>query len=197
MTGKYSPAQSRALRAHVASVISADPDTYSELILGRPNAAYATWIQNTFNWGGENEILILARKFGVEASVVSCESFTVMTYNEGAANGRIYFLYTGQHYDPLVGVAAGGDAAATDGETRVFAAGTADHAPVEAAAVALARAAAREAARKKAQRRKKVLKCAGCGALCDDNAAFQAHCMEVEHDDDFMPVMILQRTFVD
>ena len=49
------------VRAHVASVIAADPGTYSELILGRPNAAYCAWIQNTFNWGGENEILILAR----------------------------------------------------------------------------------------------------------------------------------------
>ena len=175
--GAYSPASSRALRAHCATVIAADPDTYSELMLGRPNAEYCTWIQNTFNWGGESEILILARKFGVEASVVSCESFTVMTYNEGGANGRIYFLYTGQHYDPLVG--------AGDSETRIFAPGT-DHAPVEAAAVAFAREAAAEAARKKAQRRKKVLKCAGCGALCDDNAAFQAHCMEVEHGDDFM-----------
>jgi hypothetical protein len=31
-----------------------------------------------------------------------------------------------------------------------------------------------------------ALKCGGCGAICADTEAFQAHCSEVEHDDDFM-----------
>ena len=28
-------------------------------------------------------------------------------------------------------------------------------------------------------------RCSGCGAILDDAAAFQEHCMTVEHDDDF------------
>ena len=42
-----------------------------------------------------------------------------------------------------------------------------------------------DAAKRAAERRVQRLKCSGCGALCDDAAAFQAHCGEVEHDDDF------------
>ena len=54
--------------------------------------------------GGENEILVLAEHFKVEVTVVSCESMTTLTYGEGQPNGRVHILYTGQHYDPLVGV---------------------------------------------------------------------------------------------
>jgi hypothetical protein len=34
-------------------------------------------------------------------------------------------------------------------------------------------------------RRRKKIKCGGCGVLVDDAAAFQAHCRELEHDEDF------------
>lgn len=40
-------------------------------------------------------------------------------------------------------------------------------------------------AKKAAMCVKKMLKCGGCGALLEDTAAFQEHCGEVEHDDDF------------
>jgi hypothetical protein len=40
--------------------------------------------------GGENEILILARKFEVEISIVSCESLSVMHYgNSDGFTSRI------------------------------------------------------------------------------------------------------------
>jgi hypothetical protein len=42
-----------------------------------------------------------------------------------------------------------------------------------------------KAAERRAVIVRKMLKCAGCGALCGDTAAFQAHCEEVEHGDDF------------
>ena len=48
-------------------------------------------------------------------------------------------------------------------------------------ALEVARLAEEDAIRKASERRRKVLKCAGCGALLDDNDAFQQHCMEVEH----------------
>merc|ERR1719215_2207013 len=35
------------------------------------------------------------------------------------------------------------------------------------------------------QRRVKRLRCGGCGVLLEDAEAFQAHCGEVEHGDDF------------
>ena len=67
------------------------------------------WIRNEMNWGGENEIVTLSEYFGVEVAVVSCESFTVLVYGQEAGRNRIHLLYTGQHYDPIVSVAAGAD----------------------------------------------------------------------------------------
>jgi len=160
-------------------VVAAEPDTFQEWVLGMPNEQYQGWIQNKFNWGGENEILILAtRKFKLEIAVVSMESFSVLAYGTDVpATGRIYIIYTGQHYEPFVGMTGGV-------ETRVFPIGT-DEA-IEAGCIEVARVVAAEKARKAAQRSKWVLKCGGCGTLCDDNEAFQAHCGEVEHDDEFM-----------
>ena len=63
---------------------------------------YAAWIQDSHHWGGEPEIVMLSEHFGVEIVVVSCESLSFLRYGEGAAKGRVYLLYTGQHYDPLV-----------------------------------------------------------------------------------------------
>ena len=85
-----------------------DPETRA-LFLEKPVAEYAEWIVNPFHWGGENEILTLATHYDVEVAVVSCESLSVLVYNQaepGAERkGRVFILYTGQHYDPLVGAA--------------------------------------------------------------------------------------------
>ena len=85
-----------------------DPETRA-LFLEKPVAEYAEWIVNPFHWGGENEILTLATHYDVEVAVVSCESLSVLVYNQaepGAERkGRAFILYTGQHYDPLVGAA--------------------------------------------------------------------------------------------
>lgn len=172
----YSPKGNAALRSAVADAVGADPQTWAEWRLGMPTADYQTWIQNQFNWGGENEIVILGRKFNMEVCVVSMESFSTLVYGQDIEDrtGRVYILYTGQHYEPLVG----------ESGQRVWPLG-ADPA-TEAACVEVARAVAAEKARQASQRKKTVLKCGGCGALCDDTDAFQVHCEQVEHDDDFM-----------
>ena len=57
------------------------------------------------NWGGENEICFLCEKFNVEIQVVMMgAASSALTYGQGASSrrGRIYLLYTGQHYDALV-----------------------------------------------------------------------------------------------
>ena len=93
--------------------------------------------------------------------------------------GRIFLLYTGQHYDPLVG-AATPDTPTAD-ETKVFPPGT----ELRDAALAIATAHNVEAAKRAKQKRVTRIKCDGCGELLADNAAFQEHCGMVEHDDDF------------
>lgn len=186
----YSPAGNMQLREFCAQTVGSDPEVFAEWVLGMPNLQYQSWIRNKFNWGGENEIVILAsRKFHLEVCVVSMESFSTLVYglDDDQRTGRVYLLYTGQHYEPLVGVQEMNSPEGADGEgneLRVWPVG--DDPSFEAQCIELARKVAAEKARKAAQRKKLVLRCDGCGALCDDNEAFQVHCSEVEHDDDFM-----------
>ena len=182
--GSYQDALAFRLRQHCADVVKGDPDMYCEPVLGMENAKYVDWITNPFNWGGENEINILSQRFQCEIAVVAMHGGFVMVYGEGTENyvGRIYLLYTGSHYDALVGCLEGGEND-TAKEVRMFPVGDETGKPM---ALEVARVAEEEAIKKASERRRKVLKCAGCAAILDDNDAFQAHCMEVEHDDEFM-----------
>ena len=170
------------LREVCADAAAADPDpAMKALLLGHETVdAYGRWIRMDHNWGGEPEVLMLAGHFGVEIVVCSCESLSFLRYaaedGNGARKGTCYLLYTGQHYDPLIGA---------DG-TLIFPPGGAhDASALEASALALAKEHNETAARRAQEKRVNRLKCSGCGALCDDAAAFQEHCTTVEHDDDF------------
>eukprot|EP01043_Picozoa_sp_COSAG02_P078267 COSAG02_NODE_17535_length_997_cov_1.378619_1_plen_104_part_00 len=79
-----SSAVEQRLRKIVGDDALADPDPETRaLYLDKPVAEYAQWIQNTMHWGGENEILTLAKHYNTEVAVVSCESMSIMVYNEG------------------------------------------------------------------------------------------------------------------
>ena len=174
-----------ALRKLVADAVLGDPDTFSEAVLQKPPQQYAAWVQDKFSWGGDVEASVLALHYRVTAVVVMMEGGAVLEY--GAGGERIHLLYTGQHYDPLVG--GPGNAVAED-VLRWTPAAVAAAGGVAATKEALSALAAVEnaaAVKKRAQRRVKKLRCGGCGALLDDSEAFQAHCMDetVEHDDDF------------
>ena len=62
-------------------------------------------MQDERHWGGESEIVMIAEHYGVEVVVASCESLRLHHYPCVAAAPAhvVYLLYTGQHYDPLVG----------------------------------------------------------------------------------------------
>ena len=182
--GSYRNDLAFRLRTHCSEVVKSDPDMYCEAVLGMENAKYCTWITNPFNWGGETEINILSQHYKCEIAVVAMHGGFVMIYGEGNPGyvGRIYILYTGSHYDALVGITENGEFNTAE-EVRIFPLSDETGKPM---ALEVARVAEEEAIRKASERRRKVLKCAGCGAMLDDNDAFQAHCMEVEHDDEFM-----------
>ena len=115
------------------------------------------------------------------------EANIVVTYGEDnpECTGRIYILYTGTHYDTLVGQTQVGDSIA---DVRLFPTG---EDPVTKALVLELAAVEQAAAVLKAkQRTRKVIQCSGCGAQVADSEAFQTHCMEVEHDDDFGPIRV-------
>ncbi|CAE7502958.1 otu1, partial [Symbiodinium necroappetens] len=161
-----------------------DPDPLTRALLLGFNSVdeYAEWIRNEFHWGGENEIISLAKHYGLEVAVVCCESMQVLCYGSDlpACSARIYILYTGQHYDPIVS-GAGADIA-VEQEQKKHKKGDMS---LEAKALELARRHVAEAAKKAKQRRAKKIKCGGCGALLSDAEAFATHCGEVDHDDDF------------
>jgi ribA/ribD-fused uncharacterized protein len=191
-------AAGQRLRRVCADKIASDPETYSEAVLGMPNAAYCEWITNPFNWGGEVELGILASHFDLELCVVSMEAFYVLPFPLGT-KGRAYLLYTGQQYgsrpsygppsllqpvvvplprsrthsffrsyDALVGCAH--EDAPVAEETRLFPVGSTQW---DDLALECARLHARLAAEKAARRVVKRIKCGGCGAILDDSEAFQ------------------------
>ena len=49
------------LRRLVADTIMASPDTYSEVVLGKPPREYAEWIVDPQHWGGQIELTVRAR----------------------------------------------------------------------------------------------------------------------------------------
>ena len=118
-----------ALRKWIADGIQGNPESYTQAGLGMPPNEYCEWIRDERNWGGENEICMLCERFDVEIQVVMLnERATSLTYGEGtspARSGRIFLLYSGQHYDALEGRLR----AATDAGERtikVFEAGSSE-----------------------------------------------------------------------
>ena len=142
------------------------------VLLGSPVDEYAEWIQKPHNWGGEHEIIALANHFRRRVCVVSADA----TLNYGSSGPTIYILYTGTHYDPLVGLRDGA-------ETPQFLDGAG--AAFEAAARDIAVRHREKVARRDASEKIYRIRCCGCGTKLVDSDAFQAHCGEVEHGDDF------------
>lgn len=90
------------LREMIAGVIAADPESYSEAVLGRPNSEYCAWIQNDKSWGGAIEVSILSQYQGLEIVVVDTINAIINRFGEDQQYGtRILLLYDGIHYDPL------------------------------------------------------------------------------------------------
>lgn len=176
--------KARELRECCAQAALQDPDPVTFALLAGHNSVeeYVAYVRNEFNWGGESEIAALAKHYCLEVAIVLCTSSQVLSYgaDNPACKGRVYLLYTGQHYDPIVGgLSADVEVAA---EQRQFPKGDTS---LEASALDVARRHSEEAARRASQRRAKKFKCGGCGALLSDAEAFATHCGEVEHDDDF------------
>jgi len=172
--------QGAKLRQVCADMAVADPDTFGEWRLGKPTAEYTAWVRNHFNWGGETEAYMLATHFKIELVIVSLEGM-VLKYNSDAPDlqGRGFLLYTGQHYDALVG--AQSEETTVADEVRLHPVGDEDS---ELLALAAAKVHKAERDFRATQRVVKKMKCE-CGAIVDDNDAFQVHCAEVEHGDDF------------
>lgn len=82
-----------------------------------------------------------------------------MPYTIGSGK-KIYLLYTGQHYDPMVGVTID-SASSTESETRFFTVGDTS---LDASALECAAEHKVIRDKKASQRTVKKIKCDGCGA---------------------------------
>lgn len=167
-------AKEQELRGVCSAMALGDPDRETRaLILGMGVEEYCEWIMVDHHWGGENEVVSLARHYGSRICVVSADA--LLTY--GDCGPTVYLLYTGTHYDPLVGVRGDGS------EVRRFDGGA--PAAFEKALKVFAAAVRDKAARRAASEVIYTIKCGGCGMKFVDAAAFQAHCGDYDHDDDF------------
>lgn len=54
------------LREIIAQTVHNEKETYSDAILGRPNADYVAWIMQESSWGGAIEVSILSAYYGIE-----------------------------------------------------------------------------------------------------------------------------------
>lgn len=140
---------------------------------------YFFFLLVSFSWGGEIEVLLLAELCQVQISVVQIETLSILTYSPSDAThcDQIYLLYTGQHYDSLI---AASDSDDSDRTCRFPGGGSYDE-----AALACARTHKQAWEDNLRTRLRKRIKCLGCNAIVKDAEAFQQHCDEVEHADDF------------
>jgi hypothetical protein len=193
MQGKYNSQLAQELRSVCAETAFGHFDAETrEMVLGMPVEEYAKKIVRFSEWGGEVEIITLARHFGVKIVMVSCENLRSSEYApEEGSNKTIFLLYTGQHYDPIVSApedaAALSHSARAEVEQRIFS-GSADElseSSMISSMIDMATAHNEDQKKKLKQRRQKKIKCLDCGAMCNDGVAFGLHCESVEHSDDF------------
>lgn len=92
------------LRHVVASTIRQNPDLYSEVVLGRPNAQYCAWIEKKESWGGAIELGILSKHLNVRINCFDVELGNMMVFQDEAhkADRFIVLVYSGIHYDCIV-----------------------------------------------------------------------------------------------
>ena len=164
------------LRRVVADAVLADPDEYSEAVLGKPPAEYVKWIRDSAHWGGGIEIAVLARHFGMEIAAFDIQTQRVDVFGQGCGyTSRAYLLYDGIHYDLIVRQLFPGAPETLD--VSVFAAD--DHAPEMVEASALVAEAHK--ARKFTDTAKFTLRCLVCqkGLIGEEGA--RAHAKETGH----------------
>lgn len=92
------------LRHIVAETIRSNPNTYDEVVLGRPLDKYCEWIEKSESWGGAIELGILADFLGVRINCFDVELGNMMVFqNEADIPSKfIVLVYSGIHYDCFV-----------------------------------------------------------------------------------------------
>ncbi|BEI86209.1 hypothetical protein CcaverHIS002_0604960 [Cutaneotrichosporon cavernicola] len=89
------------LRKVVADAIRADPDTYSDAMLGRARDEYIAKILERNTWGGAIELSIFAKHYKTEIASFDVASGRCDRFGEGEHDQRCLLVYSGIHYDAM------------------------------------------------------------------------------------------------
>ncbi|GAA6004524.1 hypothetical protein JCM10207_000917 [Rhodosporidiobolus poonsookiae] len=91
-----------SLRRVVAGAIQADPEQWSEVVLGRSPESYIETILKPTSWGGAIELSILAAHFSSEIWSLDVQTGRVDRFGEGQSFDTFCLIvYSGIHYDAL------------------------------------------------------------------------------------------------
>ena len=94
--------EAKKFRADIATIVSSNPEKYTEAFLGKLPSDYAVWIQCDTSWGGGIELAILSEIYQVEIAAIDIKTLRVDNYGQDEKyNTRIFLLYDGIHYDPM------------------------------------------------------------------------------------------------
>lgn len=93
----------KPMRRVIADVVAANPDLYTEAVLEKTNSAYCEWILNSDSWGGAIELAILSKHYSIEIDVVNAQTGRLDRFGENFNyDRRVFLVYDGIHYDPLL-----------------------------------------------------------------------------------------------
>ena len=99
----FNEMSSLRMRQIIIDEIRQNPNKFNETYLGRSNDEYIEYILKPDTWGGAIELQILSEYFQTEIASIDIKSLRVDCYGETSNfSKRIYILYNGIHYDPLV-----------------------------------------------------------------------------------------------
>jgi len=90
-----------ALRILVAEAIRADPDTYSDAVLGQSRDQYIQKISQSTTWGGAIELSIFSKHYQTEISSFDVGTGRCDRFGEGDYDSRCILVYSGIHYDAV------------------------------------------------------------------------------------------------
>ncbi|KAI5841407.1 hypothetical protein DFP73DRAFT_555627 [Morchella snyderi] len=96
----------RAARRRCAEFMGRHPDDFAPFIEG-DFGEHVRRVGETAEWGGQAEVLALARAYGVQVNVVQAQGRGVERMNEGAEGGVVWLGYyrhsfgLGEHYNSL------------------------------------------------------------------------------------------------
>ena len=97
----YNEESSLIFRQHIIDYLL--DNNFDEKLLDEPKDKYLEFIQNPKNWGGALEVKMFSDIFNIQIVCIDVKTNRADIYGEDKQYPqRIYLLYNGVHYDPLV-----------------------------------------------------------------------------------------------